>query len=208
MQPKVFCLLHPHNGQSKQVRILYTLAEFHVDLFSRHACPLERAFLMLWRSTTHVGVQMIPRVTTVQLDSAHYSKALNGETQFKGDEEGKCPSDKGLITWNTSIYRIHVMVALSRTQIKWSEHLAYLSHIYNQPLCELELRQMEEAGSARSPTQALIHHRDPDSVNERARYKLSGLGLTMMAGEPRVRDYHELYTVRDASTMQSALPGK
>ena len=54
-----------------------------------------------------------------------------------------------------------------------------------------------------------LNNGDAGSVNERVRYKLSGLGLTMtMAGRPRVSDYHELYTVRDASTVPSALPGR
>ena len=82
------------------------------------------------------------------------------------------------------------MVALSHTNCV--ERALCISEPYLKPTtCKLDLRHREEAGAARSPTQAPVHHGDPGGVNERARYKLSGLGPTVsMAGGPRVSDYH------------------
>ena len=38
------------------VNIIYVgFARWHADLFSRHACPLERAVFLSWRSTKQVG---------------------------------------------------------------------------------------------------------------------------------------------------------
>ena len=39
-----------------QIKVLEILPEWQADLFSRHACPLERAVFLLWRSRKQVGV--------------------------------------------------------------------------------------------------------------------------------------------------------
>ena len=38
-----------------QIKVLEILPEWQADLFSRHACPLERAVFLSWRSTKQVG---------------------------------------------------------------------------------------------------------------------------------------------------------
>ena len=57
-----------------------------------------------------------------------------------------------------------------------------------QLLCELELRQLEEARAARPPALESVHHEDPGSANARACYKLNRVSIRGRgrSGDPEI----------------------
>ena len=57
-----------------------------------------------------------------------------------------------------------------------------------QLLCDLELRQLEEARTARPPALEPVHNEDPGSVSAQARYKLNFVSIRGRgrSGDPEI----------------------
>ena len=56
---KKLVTLQNHPANSVHIDGVIPAPELHADFFSHHACPVERAVFLLWRSTKQVGIQIV-----------------------------------------------------------------------------------------------------------------------------------------------------